>query len=40
MELMRYESIEMTLKYFVGRNGLTTANVLYDAEKVTLGVTQ
>ena len=31
MELMRHESIETTLKYYVGRNAATTAAVLYAA---------
>jgi integrase len=31
MELMRHESIETTLKYYVGRNAETTAAALYEA---------
>jgi hypothetical protein len=31
MELMRHESIETTLKYYVGRNAETTAAGLYEA---------
>lgn len=32
-ELMRHESIETTLKYYVGRNAQTTAAVLWAAHK-------
>jgi integrase len=31
MELMRHETIETTLKYYVGRNAQNTAEVLYAA---------
>lgn len=31
MELMRHESIETTLKFYVGRNAETTAAALYEA---------
>lgn len=31
MELMRHESIETTLKYYVGQNAQATADVLYDS---------
>ena len=31
MELMRHESIETTLKFYVGRNAEKTARALYDA---------
>lgn len=44
MELMRHESIETTLRYYVGRNAQQTASVLYDAARraagVNLGVSQ
>jgi hypothetical protein len=33
MELMRHESIETTLKFYVGRNAETTADVLWAAHK-------
>jgi integrase len=33
MELMRHESIETTLKYYVGRNAQTTADVLWQAHE-------
>ncbi|REK13008.1 MAG: hypothetical protein DWQ37_10305 [Planctomycetota bacterium] len=33
MELMRHESIETTLKYYVGRNAQTTADVLWAAHE-------
>jgi len=29
-ELMRHESIETTLKYYVGRNAQATAKLLWD----------
>lgn len=32
-ELMRHESIETTLRYYVGRNAQTTASVLWDAHR-------
>ena len=39
MELMRHQSIETTLRYYVGRNVQQTASVLYDAAAgVNLGV--
>ena len=31
MQLMRHESIETTLRYYVGRNAATTADALYRA---------
>jgi hypothetical protein len=33
MELMRHESIETTLKYYVGRNAQSTADVLWAAHE-------
>lgn len=39
MELMRHESIETTLRYYVGRNAQQTASVLYDAVKRGVGDT-
>jgi integrase len=33
MELMRHESIETTLRFYVGRNAQTTAAVLWEAHK-------
>jgi integrase len=33
MELMRHESIETTMKFYVGRNAQTTAAVLWEAVK-------
>ena len=33
MELMRHESIETTLRFYVGRNAQTTAAVLWDAHR-------
>ncbi len=33
MELMRHESIETTLRYYVGRNAHNTAKVLWEAHK-------
>lgn len=36
-ELMRHESIETTLKYYVGRNAQTTADVLWAAHAVATG---
>lgn len=36
-ELMRHESIETTLKYYVGRNAQTTADVLWAAHEVASG---
>jgi len=32
-ELMRHESIETTLRYYVGRNAQSTAAVLWDAHR-------
>lgn len=37
MELMRHESIETTLRYYVGRNAQQTASVLYEAAKLAMG---
>jgi integrase len=37
MELMRHESIETTLKFYVGRNAETTADVLWAAHKLANG---
>jgi hypothetical protein len=37
LELMRHESIETTLGYYVGRNAQNTASVLYDAAKRAAG---
>jgi hypothetical protein len=33
MELMRYESIETTLSYYVGRNAERTAKILWDEDQ-------
>lgn len=33
MELMRHESIETTMKFYVGRNAQTTADVLWAAHE-------
>jgi integrase len=33
MELMRHESIETTMRYYVGRNAETTADILWEARK-------
>jgi len=33
MELMRHESIETTMKYYVGQNAERTANVLWEAHE-------
>ena len=38
MELMRHESIEVTLRYYVGRNAQQTASVLYEAVGGGVGV--
>ena len=38
MELMRHESIETTLRYYVGRNAQQTASVLWEAHKLAVGV--
>jgi len=35
MELMRHESIETTMKYYVGRNAEATADVLWKAHENT-----
>jgi len=37
MQLMRHESIETTLRYYVGRNAETTAEALYQAVGNSLG---
>ena len=37
MELMRHESIETTLKYYVGRNAQSTADVLWAAHENAAG---
>ena len=37
MELMRHESIETTLRYYVGRNAQATATILWDAARSELG---
>jgi integrase len=37
MELMRHESIETTLHYYVGRNAQSTAAVLWDAHRKAAG---
>jgi integrase len=37
MELMRHESIETTLRYYVGRNAQQTASVLYEAARLASG---
>ncbi|MCE9555906.1 MAG: tyrosine-type recombinase/integrase [Planctomycetes bacterium] len=34
MELMRHESIETTMRYYVGRNAERTANVLWEAHEL------
>ena len=39
MELMRHESIETTLRYYVGKNAQTTAAVLWDAHRAANGNT-
>jgi len=39
MQLMRHESIDTTLRYYVGRNAETTADALYQAMGNTLGNT-
>ena len=33
MELMRHESIDTTMRYYVGRNAQTTADVLWDVHE-------
>ncbi len=33
MVLMRHESIETTMRYYVGRNAQTTAEVLWQAHQ-------
>jgi integrase len=35
--LMRHESIETTLRYYVGRNAQNTARVLWEAHKKAVG---
>jgi integrase len=37
MELMRHESIDTTLRYYVGRNAQQTASVLWDAHRLAVG---
>ena len=37
MELMRHESIETTMRYYVGRNAQGTATVLWDAYRGAIG---
>jgi integrase len=37
MALMRHESIETTLRYYVGRNAQNTANTLWEAHKKAVG---
>jgi integrase len=37
MTLMRHESIETTLRYYVGRNASNTAKTLWDAHKKAIG---
>jgi len=37
MELMRHESIETTLRFYVGRNAQHTAGVLWDAHRLAVG---
>jgi integrase len=39
MELMRHESIETTLRYYVGRNAQSTADVLWEAHAKAQGNT-
>jgi integrase len=39
MQLMRHESIDTTLRYYVGRNAETTSEALYQAMGNTLGNT-
>jgi integrase len=39
MELMRHESIDTTLRYYVGRNAQQTAGVLWEAAKHAAGAT-
>jgi hypothetical protein len=39
MELMRHESIETTLKFYVGRNAQATADVLWNAHQAANGNT-
>jgi len=39
MELMRHESIETTLRYYVGRNAQATADVLWEAHEKAQGYT-
>jgi integrase len=39
MELMRHESIDTTMKYYVGRNAQTTAAVLWEAHHAAGGNT-
>ncbi|HEY1602223.1 MAG TPA: site-specific integrase [Pirellulales bacterium] len=39
MELMRHETIETTMRYYVGRNAQSTAAVLWDAHSRATGNT-
>jgi integrase len=39
MELMRHESIETTMRYYVGRNAQSTAAVLWAAHEASKGYT-
>ena len=39
MELMRHESIDTTMRYYVGRNAERTANVLWEAHEKATGNT-
>jgi integrase len=39
MELMRHESIDTTMRYYVGRNAQSTAAVLWEAHRLTKGNT-
>jgi integrase len=39
MELMRHETIETTMRYYVGRNAQSTASVLWAAHKLATGHT-
>jgi hypothetical protein len=37
MELMRHESIDTTLSYYVGRNAERTAAMLWEQDRKTVG---
>jgi integrase len=39
MELMRHETIETTLRYYVGRNAQQTAGILWEAARSAVGAT-